>query len=131
MGVVLGNGLVAMIKIQLPYPNPKLSPNQYKRSWAGKARLAKAYRFDCCMIANSIVGPKGGFIWAKTVKLPVKITFHPPDKRRRDRDNMIAAFKSGQDGIVDAIGVDDADWIPSYEVGDVIKGGAVILEIGI
>jgi len=117
-----------MIKITLPFPNSKLNPNQYKRSWAGKARLAKAYRSDCFWLARSEVPANDVHCDGK---LPVKITFHPPDKRRRDRDNMIAAFKSGQDGIVDAIGVDDADWEPTYNVGDVIKGGAVAVEIDI
>lgn len=35
----------------------------------------------------------------------------PPDKRRRDDDNIIASFKSGRDGIADAIGIDDCRFI--------------------
>jgi len=60
----------------------------------------------------------------------VIITFHPPDKRKRDMDNMIAAFKAGQDGVADAIGVDDSKWVSSYRIGQPVKGGLVIVEIG-
>ena len=30
------------------------------------------------------------------------VDFYPPDKRRRDDDNVIAAFKAGRDGLADA-----------------------------
>ena len=64
-----------------------------------------------------------------TGPLSLRITFHPPDKRRRDRDNMIAAFKAGQDGLSDSLGVDDSQFVTSYAVGDVIKGGSVVVEV--
>ena len=59
----------------------------------------------------------------------VTIAFHPPDKRRRDKDNMIAAFKSGQDGIADAIQVDDGDWFVSHVIREPVKGGCVEVTI--
>ena len=57
------------------------------------------------------------------------ITFHPPDKRRRDLDNMLSSFKSGIDGIVDAIGVDDSDWTITISKGEPVIGGKVVVEI--
>ena len=55
------------------------------------------------------------------------ITFHPPCKRKRDRDNMIAAFKSGQDGIAECMGVDDHRFVPTYRVGAPVKRGCVLV----
>jgi crossover junction endodeoxyribonuclease RusA len=57
------------------------------------------------------------------------ITFHPPDKRHRDRDNMIASCKALMDGLSDALGVDDRHFIPTYEVCNTITGGAVIVSL--
>ena len=61
--------------------------------------------------------------------MPVKITFQPPDRRKRDRDNMIAAFKAGQDGLADALGIDDAILVPTYDTGEPVKGGRVDIEL--
>ena len=36
------------------------------------------------------------------------VDFYPPDKRRRDDDNVIAAFKAGRDGLADALRIDDS-----------------------
>src|SRR3546814_8129920 len=57
--------------------------------------------------------------------LPVKITFCPPDRRHRDDDNMIASFKSGRDGMCEALGINDRLLRPEYHFSDPIKGGAV------
>ena len=38
----------------------------------------------------------------------VCIEFYPPDKRKRDIDNMLASSKAGIDGIAQAIGIDDS-----------------------
>lgn len=59
----------------------------------------------------------------------LRICFHPPDKRRRDLDNMLASIKSGLDGISDAIGVDDSQWSLSLSRGEPVPGGAVAIEI--
>lgn len=64
-----------------------------------------------------------------SARLRVHLTFCPPNKIRRDMDNMIAAMKAGLDGIAQAIGVDDHLWILSAEVGEVAKLGAVRVKI--
>lgn len=61
--------------------------------------------------------------------LTVEITFCPPDKRRRDVDNMLASIKSGLDGISDATGVDDSAWHYGIARGDSVKGGAVLVHV--
>ena len=111
----------------VPYPPAKLSPNA-RLHWAQKAKAVKAYRRECFVLA---LAARGARRWGDlTGPLPVLVRFHPPDKRRRDRDNMVAAFKSGADGIADAIGIDDARWSPTYLVGEPVKGGKVTVTIG-
>jgi hypothetical protein len=44
---------------------------------------------------------------------------------------MLASIKSGLDGVADAIGQDDSEWIThTLSRGPVEKGGAVYIEIG-
>ena len=111
------------MKLTLPFPPSDLSPN-VRMHWAPLSRVKAAYRWDCFYTARS----QGAWpMDADTV--PMTITFHPPNKRKRDRDNMIAAFKAGQDGLSDALAVDDANFVPTYAVGEPIKGGAVVIEV--
>ena len=109
--------------ISLPYPPANLSPNA-RLHWAAKARAVRVYRLIAWTNAYGYLAD------TSERPLPVQITFHPPDRRRRDRDNMIAAFKAGADGIADAIGVDDGEWSPTYLVGEPVKGGKVTVTIG-
>lgn len=111
------------MRLTLPFPDTKLSPNA-RLHWAALSRAKASYRNACYMVARS----QGAWpLDADT--LPMTITFHPPNKRRRDRDNMIAAFKAGQDGLSDALGVDDANFVPTYAVGDPVSGGAVVIDV--
>lgn len=111
--------------IRLPWPKRELSPNARVHHFP-KARAVKAYRTGCAWEAKA-----QGAGRIKADRLPVTITFHPPDNRRRDRDNLIASFKAGADGIADVIGVDDSKWEPTYRVGDAVKGGCVVAEIDV
>jgi crossover junction endodeoxyribonuclease RusA len=58
-------------------------------------------------------------------KTDLNIIFHPPDRRHRDLDNMLASIKSGLDGVADAWGVNDREFKISLSVGNVIKLGVV------
>lgn len=87
--------------ISLPWPARELSPNA-RVHWSKKSKAAKAYRKACWAIVK-----KSGFAISWEGNSHLWITFVPPDRRHRDDDNMIAAFKSGRDGIADALGVDD------------------------
>lgn len=87
--------------ITLPWPSSALSPNA-RGHWSKKAKAAKAYRQACWAITK-----QSGFDvdWAGDAYL--WLTFIPPDRRARDDDNLVAAFKSGRDGVADALGIDD------------------------
>ena len=60
----------------------------------------------------------------------VSLTFVPPDRRRRDLDNLLASMKSGLDGLADAMGIDDSHWKLAIEMSpETVKGGAVLVTV--
>ncbi len=113
--------------IRLPWPPKELSPN-YKRShhWTAYYKIGKSYRVQCWALTIKQCGDR---VMGLPDRIPMTITFHPPDKRHRDRDNMISSFKQGQDGIADALGVDDKRFEPTYEFGEKVKGGCVLVHV--
>jgi crossover junction endodeoxyribonuclease RusA len=119
-----------MTRIELPWPAKELSPNA-RGHWAKMARFKKGARehADWTTKQAGITPEYAGKWWDLIGPLEITITFHQPDRRRRDRDNMIASFKSAQDGIADALGIDDSKWAVSYRFGDVVKGGRVVVEL--
>ena len=108
-----------MTELVLPWPPSALSPNK-RLHWSTKAKAAKAYRAACYKLTKQskmVIGWEGDIhAW---------IDFYPPDRRHRDDDNMIAAFKAGRDGVADAFGVDDKRFrIHPYvksEIGGMVK----------
>jgi len=101
----------------LPWPYEALWPNA-RPHWAQKAKATKAYRFAA---KSMCLGAKPGV---------VRVTFCPKSRGPfPDRDNAIAAFKAAQDGIADALGVNDRDLIFTHEFGDRCKDGGVIVDI--
>ena len=80
----------------------------------------KRYRADCGWIAKLDKPP---------ISFEFDVKFFPPDKRKRDFDNMIASFKAGQDGLADAWGVDDSLFKMHYDpkVGEPVKHGMIVI----
>ena len=58
----------------------------------------------------------------------VRLTFYPPDKRRRDVDGCLSASKAYLDGIADAIGADDSRFAISLHMSEQ-TGGLVVVDI--
>lgn len=58
----------------------------------------------------------------KDKKLLLDIMFFMPDRRRRDLDNCLSAFKAGLDGISLAIGIDDYKFKLAIDIADQIGG---------
>ncbi|MBN9569001.1 MAG: endonuclease [Alphaproteobacteria bacterium] len=69
------------------------------------AGTKKKYRADCAWSTIAC-----GVRRIEATALRVRITFHPPDRRHRDTDNMLASIKAGLDGVADVIGIDDSRW---------------------
>lgn len=104
--------------ITLPWPPKQLSPNA-RTHWANKARITKKYRADCYLLT------KAGSLTMPAERAVLWLTFCPPDRRRRDDDNLIAAFKAGRDGLAEALGIDDSALSLLVQIGEPTKGGAV------
>jgi crossover junction endodeoxyribonuclease RusA len=118
-----------IITLDLPWPPACLTPNSKRRlHWRAYRGPAMDHKNACFWIASEA---------AKSLKYPdgpksVRITFHPPDARRRDEDGAIGAFKHGRDGIAAALGHDDSTWNgkTTYTVGQPHRPfGKVIVEI--
>lgn len=110
------------MQVTLPWPPKILSPNARPHHMA-KARAVKEYRGVCRIFARQI---RPIFTNAE---IGMTITFNPPNNRRRDRDNLIAAMKSGMDGVAEAWGVDDSRFVPTYRMGPPVKHGQVVIEV--
>ena len=109
--------------IILPWPPKELSPNA-RCHFHAKAAATKAYREHAYWLAKAcpLNMPLDGGIG-------LRFDFHPPDKRRRDLDNMLASIKGAIDGIADAHEVNDQRfgfWL-SREAP--VKGGCVIVTV--
>lgn len=106
-------------QVLLPWPPKVLSPNA-RAHWAARSKAAKSYRMQCFLFAKQagLVAPAG--------RVLLSLEFLPPNKRRRDDDNLLAAFKAGRDGLADAMGVDDSLFVSQVQVSEVVHpGGAV------
>ncbi len=116
-----------MLIIDLPWPPSQLNPNK-RLHWSRKSRAARMYRNMCYALARNAV-QSSSYHSAGIGKMVFSIEFFPPDKRRRDDDNMLTSFKAGRDGVADALEVDDNRFVTDFEVCDPIKDGAVRVTI--
>ena len=114
-----------IFNLQMAYPDPVLSPNSPKRHWRYKQpakHTAKTEAFYKAVEHRSI------FDGVKDLQLT--LTFYPPTKARRDLDNAHASMKAALDGVCNGLDIDDSQIRRvTLEWGDVVKGGAVDLEL--
>jgi Holliday junction resolvase RusA-like endonuclease len=112
-------------------PPVEWSPN-WRGHWAEKHKAGKVYRdavYYCCVAARNkglIKGESFPFVKAK-----VKLCFVFPQQRRRDRDNLLARFKPGLDGLA-ASGVildDDEEHLETIDVDLHVDGELAPLTI--
>lgn len=114
------------MKIELPYPNAKLNPNN-KSHWAVKAKIQRQAKHIAYILTleQLTIGLRTRYQIMDVIHLDV--LFCPPDDRRRDLDNMIASGKYFFDGIALAMGVDDSKFRFTFNIGEKVKGGCVII----
>lgn len=92
-----------VIRVTLPLPPRELSPNA-RTHWARKAVTVRSYRFCAKVLAACSAPVAPGWDTATAA-----VTFFLPDRRRRDKDNLMASLKPAWDGIADAgVVTDDA-----------------------
>ncbi len=122
--------------VEVIWPPAVCSPNA-RGHWAKKATAARKYR-QVCRVRTATAIFEEGITPAEVQQaadehghLDLWIEYFPPDRRHRDDDNLIAAFKSGRDGIADAIGVDDTHFRihPWVHRDQPCKSGAVLVTI--
>ena len=111
--------------VRLPWPNKVLSPNA-RVHWSTRAVAVKKAKQDAYVLANYALSRSDVILAAP---LHVSIIFCPPDRRRRDWDNLIASLKPALDGISIAIKIDDSDFKLSMDLGEKVKKGEVIVKI--
>lgn len=112
-----------VVDLTLPWPDRRLSPNA-RVHWSRRAKAVKLARQEALALAFEA----GARRLRITGQPRIAMTFCPPD-RRRDMDNLIASMKAANDGIADALNVDDSRFISTYSMGQPVKGGAVVVTV--
>lgn len=118
------------MRIELPWPDSSLAPNRKNGRHWGAVHSAKVKRLaDARYLALAAMRQQGYAPPPGT--LPLVVTFHAPDKRRRDLDNLLASLKADFDGLSHALGVDDQLFEPiTIRRGEQARPGKVVLEVG-
>lgn len=98
------------------WPPRELHPNS-RIHWRHRAPITKNMRtYAASVVRQARLEPCEGDI-------RVKLTFCPPDKRKRDRDGLQANCKAMLDGIADGLGIDDSRFRPVSDIGEVDPAG--------
>lgn len=112
-------------ELALPYQRPPLSLNGRLHHMA-RYRITQQIKADAHLLAVAARLPKG------CQRIAVTLVYEPPDRRRRDIDNLFATIKPAVDGLV-AYGLvpdDDSRHVTTAcRVGDIVHGGRLSLVI--
>lgn len=111
--------------VELPWPSANLSPNA-RLHWRALSKAKKAYKSDCAWALFQMPVP----YLASGERIQLVITFYPPDRRRRDRDNLQHSLKYGLDELAAHLGVDDYLFDPTYRFAEPVKNPRVVIAIG-
>ena len=113
------------MKITLPWPDKRLSPNARVHYMALYRAKAKA-KDDAWTLTREVCPTKADReAFAGEGPIPLIISITPPDKRKRDRDNMQYMLKAALDGIALGLDVDDYRFHPTYHFSAPEKPGRI------
>jgi len=113
------------LPLSFPWPPSALRPNASSPgAWRYKQAAAKAYKADCAIACRA-----AGLRRLEASKAHLTLRFLPPDRRRRDLDNLLASSKWLIDAVSEAIGVDDCHFSYTILRGEPLKGGIVEVTI--
>jgi crossover junction endodeoxyribonuclease RusA len=112
------------VRVVLPWPNKLLSPNARAHHFARSRAAKKAREQAWALTLEALHGNRPS--WAGVT---LAWRFCPPSHRRYDEDNLIAQHKAAQDGIADALGIDDSKFNTTRTMGSPVKGGSVEVTI--
>ncbi len=113
-----------MTELTLPWPPKELLPNNRNGRHWGSIQGPKSKYQQWCYLAALETHPE-----LPEGQIRLLIQFYPPDKRKRDDDGMVGAFKAGRDGVAKAWGIDDNRFRCTYEICDPVKYGKVVVQI--
>lgn len=109
--------------IRLPWPSPALSSNS-KAKLRKRISAKKTYRESAFWLTKEQKVPsiKGAIL---------TFTYHQPDNRSRDCQNMPWPLKHAIDGIALAMGCDDKKFRCRYpdQFAENVKGGCIFVEV--
>ena len=117
-----------MLNVTLPWPAPELSPNG-REHWTVKAEAVKAARTLAWRTAQEELWLHPVYI-SPDAPLVAHFEFYPPNKRWFDLDNLVSRAKNFQDGLFDALGINDR--LITRTIADrcgVYPGGKVVIMI--
>lgn len=103
-----------MLSMELPLPDPDLSPNS-RVHYQERARATRDAKEEVIVAVLEKGRPK------PLDRATVTVTFVVPNKRRRDKGNLIASAKPYLDGLVTAGVITDDNWQAIEEVYPPIK----------
>ena len=114
-----------LVAVELPWPDSALSANSRNR-WAKIKAVTPARQMAKLTALNSrmhVIKPGIG-------DLIISMEFYPPTKRAFDLDGCITRCKAYQDGIFDALGIDDNLIVEiNAKRCQVVKCGLVRIEV--
>ncbi len=109
--------------IELPFPAKILWPNG-RGHWAAKARAFKQHKMWAYIVTSASTARVG------TGRIKWSVVMFPKTAHAIDDDNARASLKAYQDGIAQALGVDDSRFdAPTLTFGKPFKGGLVSIVI--
>lgn len=118
-----------MITVMLPWPDTDLWPNRRPHPIA-KARLVKQARSDAYYLTRLELERQAWYA-VDDAPIPITVTGHKPNDRKRDATNLQAALKAALDGVADALNVDDERFRVTTDWGPVDPPrGKVVVEVG-
>lgn len=115
------------MKIVFPWFPTILNPNNHPSTRRGKfkwTRAKNAYKREWYVLtlqSKAAIRPQD-----RERPIPVKIFFHPPDRRLRDVDNCVIGIKYGMDGMAAALGVNDRFFVPSHAMTTKVLGAVEV-----
>lgn len=121
-----------MLRVELPFPDSSLMPNRRLGKHWSATHAAKGSAFEAGYYLTHEAMKRHTGTWHPTNgRVPVTLTFCPPDRRKRDLDGCLSAMKHALDGVAAALLMDDREFEPvTLKRGEPRKAGAVVLEVG-
>jgi len=111
--------------IELPFPAKVLWPNG-RGHWAVKAKAIKAHRQWAFIATLAYYGNRE----KPVLPITLRYTITPLTAHEIDRDNAVAACKSYQDGVAQALKIDDKEFgTPEIRFADPQRPGKIIVQV--